>query len=103
MPDELSLRPFTQLAPLIERRQISPVELFDETLKRIHKLQPKLSSFITITEVEGRKDAVGTVEVRCMASQSQSRICLPLAECARRRVPKSWATRFPTSTRLPLF
>ena len=57
MSDELSLRPIAQLAPLLESRQISPVELFDETLKRIHKLQPKLNSFITITEAEGRKAA----------------------------------------------
>src|ERR1035441_6288874 len=52
MSDELSLRSIAQLAPLIESKQISPVELFDETLKRIHKLQPKLNSFITITEAE---------------------------------------------------
>src|ERR1039458_5771759 len=57
MTDELSLRPIAQLAPLLESRQISPVEPFDETLKRIHKLQPKLNSFITITEAEGRKAA----------------------------------------------
>jgi aspartyl-tRNA(Asn)/glutamyl-tRNA(Gln) amidotransferase subunit A len=57
MSDELSLRSIAQLAPLIESKQISPVELFDETLKRIHKLQPKLNSFITITEAEGRKAA----------------------------------------------
>src|ERR1017187_3066141 len=57
MSDELSSRPITQLAPLLESRQISPVELFDDILKRIHKLQPKLNSFITITEAEGRKAA----------------------------------------------
>ena len=44
-------------APLIESKQISPVELFDDVLRRIHKLQPKLNSFITITEEEGRKAA----------------------------------------------
>src|ERR1019366_9649725 len=57
MSDELSLRPIAQLAPLLESRQISPMELFDDVLKRIHKLQPKLNSFITITEAEGRKAA----------------------------------------------
>ncbi len=55
--DELSFRPITQLAPLIESKQISPVELFNEALNRIHKLQPKLNSFITVTEAEGRKAA----------------------------------------------
>jgi len=57
MSDELALRPITQLAPLIESKQISPVELFDNTLKRIDQLQSKLNSFITITEAEGRKAA----------------------------------------------
>ncbi len=58
MADELSLRPITELAPLIQSKQISPVELFDDALKRIHKFQPKLNSFITITEVEGRRAAI---------------------------------------------
>ncbi|MFZ3264459.1 MAG: amidase [Terriglobales bacterium] len=57
MSEELLFRPIAQLAPLIESKQISPVELFDEALNRIHKLQPKLNSFITITEAEGRKAA----------------------------------------------
>ncbi len=52
MPEELSLRPITQLAPLIQNKQVSPLELFDETLKRITELQPKLNSFITITGAE---------------------------------------------------
>jgi len=57
MPEELLLRPITQLAPLIQSKQVSPVELFDEALKRIHELQPKLNSFITVTEADGRKAA----------------------------------------------
>src|ERR1039457_2972692 len=57
MSDELSLRPIAQVAPLLASRQISPVELFEDVLKRIHKLQPKRNSFITITEAEGRKAA----------------------------------------------
>ncbi len=58
MSEELSLRPITELAPLIQSKQISPVELFDDVLKRIHTLQPKLNSFITITEAEGRRAAI---------------------------------------------
>ncbi len=52
MSDELSLRPIIVLAPLIQSKQISPVELFEDVLERIHKLQPTLNSFITITEAE---------------------------------------------------
>lgn len=57
MPEDLISRPITQLAPLIQSKQISPVELFDAALKRIHQFQPKLNSFITITEGEGRRAA----------------------------------------------
>src|SRR5579864_1151178 len=57
MADELRFRSISELAPLLQKRSISPVELFDATLRNIHRLQPKLNSFITITEDEGRKDA----------------------------------------------
>src|ERR1039457_1735580 len=57
MSDELSLRPIAQVAPLLASKQISPVELLDDVLNRVHQLQPKLNSFITITEADGRKTA----------------------------------------------
>jgi len=58
MSEVLISRPIHQLAPLLEKREISPVELFDEAIERIHQLQPKLNSFITITEEDGRKAAI---------------------------------------------
>jgi aspartyl-tRNA(Asn)/glutamyl-tRNA(Gln) amidotransferase subunit A len=57
MPEALISRPIHQLAPLLQKKEISPVELFNEAMERIHQLQPKLNSFITITEQEGRKAA----------------------------------------------
>ena len=57
MPEALISRPIQELAPLLERKEISPLELFNEAMERIHQLQPKLNSFITITEEEGRKAA----------------------------------------------
>jgi aspartyl-tRNA(Asn)/glutamyl-tRNA(Gln) amidotransferase subunit A len=57
MPEALISRPIHQLAPLLQKKEISPVELFNEAMERIHQLQPKLNSFITITEEEGRKAA----------------------------------------------
>ena len=57
MPEDLISRPIHQLAPLIRSKQISPVELFGDALQRIHQLQPKLNSFINITEEEGRRAA----------------------------------------------
>lgn len=58
MTQELISRPISELAPLLRKRAISPVELLEATLQRIHQLQPKLNSFITITEKEGRQAAV---------------------------------------------
>lgn len=57
MPEALISHPIHQLAPLLEKKEISPVELFNEAIERIHRLQPKLNSYITITEEEGRKAA----------------------------------------------
>jgi aspartyl-tRNA(Asn)/glutamyl-tRNA(Gln) amidotransferase subunit A len=57
MPEVLISRPIHQLAPLLQKKEISPVELFDAAVERIYQFQPKLNSFITITEEEGRKAA----------------------------------------------
>jgi aspartyl-tRNA(Asn)/glutamyl-tRNA(Gln) amidotransferase subunit A len=57
MPEALISRPIHQLAPLLQKKEISPVELFNEAVERVHQLQPKLNSFITVTEQEGRKAA----------------------------------------------
>jgi aspartyl-tRNA(Asn)/glutamyl-tRNA(Gln) amidotransferase subunit A len=40
----------TELAPQLQRGEISPVELTRQTLARIAKLQPVLNAFITVTE-----------------------------------------------------
>ncbi len=65
MPEDLISRPIHQLAPLIQAKQISPVELFENALERIHKLQPTLNAFITTTEEEGRRSAAAAdAEIR---------------------------------------
>src|ERR1019366_6915563 len=58
MPEVLISRPIHQLAPLLQKKEISPVELFDAAVERIYQLQPKLNSFITITDEEGRQAAI---------------------------------------------
>jgi len=57
MPADLISRPISELAPLIQRRQLSPVELVQQALENIHGYQHKLNSFITITEAEALADA----------------------------------------------
>jgi len=46
-----------RIAPLIRRKQISPVELTECFLERIKRLQPKLNAFITVTADLARKQA----------------------------------------------
>lgn len=46
-----------QMAPLLRRRQISPVELTEAFLRRISRLQPILNAFITVTAELARRQA----------------------------------------------
>lgn len=43
-----------KLAPLIERRQVSPLELTDLFLERIEKLNPKVNAYITVLNEQAR-------------------------------------------------
>ena len=50
----LSLR---EQARLIQRKEVSPVNLVEETLARIERLDPRLNSYITVTAESAREDA----------------------------------------------
>src|SRR5438552_843439 len=54
VPDFLTI---AEAARLIERRELSPVELVDSRLDRIAKLDGKLNSFIRVLSEEARADA----------------------------------------------
>src|SRR5215472_3071011 len=54
---DLAFTPAAELAPMIMRREISPVELVDATLARIEASQPSLNAFITVSADEARKAA----------------------------------------------
>ena len=47
----------TSLAPRIQKKEISPVELTEATLERVAKLQPKLLPFVTVTADYARQRA----------------------------------------------
>ena len=49
--------PATDLAALIRRRKVSPVEVVDAVLDRIERLNPKLNAFVTLTAEQARRDA----------------------------------------------
>jgi aspartyl-tRNA(Asn)/glutamyl-tRNA(Gln) amidotransferase subunit A len=47
----------SKIAPLLRKKQISPVELTEFFLERIGRLQPALNAFITVTDDLARKQA----------------------------------------------
>ncbi|MEX2650681.1 MAG: amidase family protein [Alphaproteobacteria bacterium] len=51
---ELCFTPATALAPMIRRKEISPVELIDAVLARIEALEPRLNAFATLTAESAR-------------------------------------------------
>lgn len=46
-----------EAAPLIERKELSPVELMDACLARIEAMEPRLNAFITVLADQARADA----------------------------------------------
>jgi aspartyl-tRNA(Asn)/glutamyl-tRNA(Gln) amidotransferase subunit A len=48
LPQEILVRTLAELAALVRKREISPVEVVRETLARIERLDPQLNSFITV-------------------------------------------------------
>ena len=58
MSDErLCWTPATELAALIRKKKVSPVEVLDAVLDRIERLNPKLNAFVTLTDEQARREA----------------------------------------------
>jgi aspartyl-tRNA(Asn)/glutamyl-tRNA(Gln) amidotransferase subunit A len=57
MTDDLAFTSAAELAALIARRAVSPVELVDAVLDRIERSQPALNAFITVRADEARAAA----------------------------------------------
>ena len=55
--EELCWLSATELAALIRRRKVSPVEVVDAVLDRIARLNPQLNAFVTVTADEARRAA----------------------------------------------
>ncbi|MBI3455207.1 MAG: amidase [Candidatus Rokubacteria bacterium] len=55
--DELCWLSATDLAALIRRRKVSPVEVVDAVLDRIERVNPRLNAYVTLTAEAARKDA----------------------------------------------
>src|SRR5262245_608321 len=57
MTNDLAWTPATELATLIRRRKISPVEVVDAVLGRIEKPNPKINAYVTVTVDAARREA----------------------------------------------
>jgi aspartyl-tRNA(Asn)/glutamyl-tRNA(Gln) amidotransferase subunit A len=55
--DDLCWLSGTELAALIRRRKVSPVEVVDAVLERIDKLNPRLNAYVTLTADAARREA----------------------------------------------
>src|SRR5919197_181988 len=58
MPNtELCWLPATELATLIRRKKVSPVEVVDAILARIDAVNPQLNAYVTLIAEEARRQA----------------------------------------------
>src|SRR5882672_11986683 len=53
----LTWLPATELAAMIRKKKVSPVEVVDAVLDRIAKLNPRLNAFVTLTDAAARREA----------------------------------------------
>ena len=55
--DELCWLSATDLAALIRRRKVSPVEVVEGVLDRIERLNPQVNAYVTVTADQARRAA----------------------------------------------
>ncbi len=55
--EEIAFTPAYELREMIGRKEISPVELTEISLRRIEAMNPKLNAFLTVTADEAMADA----------------------------------------------
>src|SRR5262245_49652565 len=55
--DELGWMPAAEMAALIRRKKVSPVEVIDAVLDRIAKVDSRLNAFVTLTADQARREA----------------------------------------------
>src|SRR2546426_12153223 len=110
---ELAFASIEQVAPLIRKKKISPVELAELMLRRIERLNPKLNAYISVTadlamqqarKAEARfarREAAPVIAARSMEFPSRPRTNSNLQEFAplpgRRFSPTSFPKKTPAS------
>ncbi len=78
MSEDLCRLSLSQLAPLLSRREVSPVEAVEAFLARISAMDPKLNSFITVDE-EGALNQAREAEARLARGETGLLLGVPLS------------------------
>jgi amidase len=68
VPDDLCLRPATELAALVRRREVSARELLDAHLDRIERVDPALNAIVTL-DAEGARAAADAADAALAAGE----------------------------------
>jgi amidase len=68
VPDDLCLRPATELAALVRRREVSARELLDAHLDRIERIDPALNAIVTL-DAEGARAAADAADAALAAGE----------------------------------
>ena len=74
MPDDLAFTSASDLAALIARRAVSPVEIVEDVLRRIEASQPTLNAFITVC-AEAARAAARAAEAAVMRGEALGPLC----------------------------
>src|SRR5947199_8585565 len=53
----LAWLPATELAAMIRKKKVAPVEAIDAVLDGMEKLNPRLNAFVTVTDADARRQA----------------------------------------------
>ena len=67
-PISLAARTATELAALVRRREVSPVEILDDVLDRIAAVEPVLNAFVVL-DVEGARQAAREAEAAVLRGE----------------------------------
>ncbi|MFZ2087158.1 MAG: amidase family protein, partial [Desulfobaccales bacterium] len=78
MAADLCRLSITELAPLLSRREVSPVEVTEAFLARISELDPELNSYITVDE-KGARVRAREAEARLAQGETGPLLGVPLA------------------------
>ena len=92
-------KPVEELAPLLQTKQVSPLELVRECLDRIKKTEPLVNAYISVLDESALKAAREAEESGVSASSPSTTRCSPTsaASACSTSAPIHWVASYPSS------